>query len=162
MPAAASRQMPTGVLWRALGALAWATLIRSSNGRTAHADEAPGGPLDGISYLVASTLDSGVSVGTDVVPAVTESVAGALQDSPVSLLSAPLPDAVTDGTDGTASGTQVVAPVAVPVDVTGNAIAALGDSAVVGSRKSGEPPIRKDRRLSGRLLRLTWLRRPEG
>jgi hypothetical protein len=37
--------------------------------------------------------------------------------------------ATTSGTDGTASGTQVVAPIAVPVTVGGNAISVLGDSA---------------------------------
>ncbi|TFB91295.1 DUF320 domain-containing protein [Cryobacterium algoricola] len=48
--------------------------------------------------------------------------------------SAPAPaPATTSGSDGTASGTQVVAPVAAPVSVSGNAISVLGDSSSTGS-----------------------------
>lgn len=42
--------------------------------------------------------------------------------------SAPAPN--TDGADGIASGSQVVAPIAAPVTIDGNAIGLLGDSAV--------------------------------
>ncbi len=46
---------------------------------------------------------------------------------------APVPDAVTDGSDSIAGGTQVISPVTAPITVTGNAISVLGTSTVPGS-----------------------------
>ncbi|SCY58555.1 Small secreted domain [Microbacterium sp. LKL04] len=54
----------------------------------------------------------------------TESTYAAAPSAPAS----PAPSATTDGTDGIASGTQVVAPITVPVTVDGNAISVIGDS----------------------------------
>ena len=49
------------------------------------------------------------------------------------------PGATTDGEDGILAGTQVVAPVAAPVTVTGNAISAIGDSSSEGGAAPAAP-----------------------
>ncbi|MEV7632732.1 chaplin family protein [Microbacterium sp. NPDC089318] len=41
---------------------------------------------------------------------------------------APAPDATTDGSDGILGGTQLLAPVTAPVNITGNGISVLGDA----------------------------------
>lgn len=122
MPTAASHRVAPGVLWGTIGALALATLIVLTGGSSAHADEAADGPLDSITNLVGGALDSGADVVSDVVtetvapvvetvlpvaetvlpvaetvvPVVTETVPDVLQDSPVSSLTDPLLDTVSN------------------------------------------------------------------
>ena len=111
----------------------------------AHAADTSGdnGTLSGsqvvadVSTPVQATGNAISAVGdssTAPAPAAAPAVAAAAPAPAPAPASAPAPaPATTSGSDGTASGTQVVAPVAAPVSVSGNAISVLGDSSSTGS-----------------------------
>lgn len=50
------RGVPHAVLWGGIGALAWAALTVLTGGGSAHADEQPKGPLDGLTSVVSETV----------------------------------------------------------------------------------------------------------
>lgn len=77
---------------------------------------------------IAVLGDSLVESGTMAAPAAPGATADAAADA-----------AVTDGSDSLLGGTQVIAPVAAPVAVVGNAISLLGESAVTGGTASSAP-----------------------
>lgn len=116
---------------------------------TATPAEAPAAPV-----AAEPTTDGsdGVASGTQVVPVVTapitigdnaisvlgsSSVEGAEATAGEPVATGPASAPSTDGSDGVASGTQVVPVITAPLTVGGNAIGVLGDSTTTGSAAGG-------------------------
>lgn len=107
---ATRRGVPAGVLWGALGVIAWAAFTVVTGGGSAHADESDDGLLDPLTSLVGDTVST---VTQPLAPVVTQVVAPVVQTvvAPVQQIvpaaAAPVVEAVTQA--------PVVGPVAAPV-----------------------------------------------
>lgn len=66
MRTAASRRIPFAIAWGALGVVAWAAFTILASGGSAHAEEEPDRPLDGLTSLVGSTVGAGADLAADV------------------------------------------------------------------------------------------------
>src|SRR5690606_40255882 len=73
---AASRRIPFAIAWGALGVVAWATFTILASGGSAHAEEEPDRPLDGLTSLVGSPVGAGAGLAADVP---TETVSPAVE-----------------------------------------------------------------------------------
>ena len=110
---ASRRGVPAGVLWGALGVIAWAALTVVTGGGSAHADESDDGILDPLTSLVGDTVSSVTEplapVVTQVVAPVVQTVVAPVQQT-VPAVAAPVVEAVTQA--------PVVGPVAAPAVAT--------------------------------------------
>src|SRR5690606_14140674 len=59
-------RIPFAIAWGALGVVAWATFTILASGGSAHAEEEPDRPLDGLTSLVGSTVGAGADLAADV------------------------------------------------------------------------------------------------
>ena len=97
----------------------------TSSGSTSGADGAASGSQALVDVNVPITVkDTAVSVVGDSTTESTDAAPAAPAPAPAEPAEAPS----TDGTDGVGSGTQVVAPITVPVTVDDTAISVIGDS----------------------------------
>jgi hypothetical protein len=105
--------------------------------------EAPGGQApvstSGSDGILSGTqgivdLDVPVTVGGNAISVIGDSEStGAVTTPPASGGDAGAGEATTDGSDGILGGTQVIAPIDVPVTVGGNAISVIGDTTSTGA-----------------------------
>ncbi|MFS0894683.1 hypothetical protein [Microbacterium sp. 179-I 3D3 NHS] len=121
---ATRRGIPAGVIWGGFGVLAWAALTALTGGGSAHADEQPSGPLDGLTSLVSETVSAVTAPVTPVVEQVVAPVAPVVQQvvAPVApvvqQVVAPVQQAapaVVDTVTETVAQAPVVGSVATPV-----------------------------------------------
>lgn len=112
---ATRRGVPAVVIWGGLGALVWAAFTVLTGGGSAHADEQPDGPLDGLTSLVGETVTSVTAPVVDqvVAPVVTHVAAPVVQAvvAPVQQAAPPVVSTVTQ----TVASVPVVGPAAAPV-----------------------------------------------
>ena len=115
-----------------LGALIGGGLALGGAG-LAHADETSGddGLLSGTQAILG--VDIPVTIGGNAVSVIGDSTSsGATTPAPAPAAPAPAPvaEATTSGDESIGGGTQVVAPITVPVTVGGNAVSVIGDSEI--------------------------------
>jgi len=91
------------------------------------------GVLSGTQALVEVAVPVTVTGNSVAVVGDSASTDATAPQQPAETDAATTPAPVTDGADGVASGTQVVAPVQAPVTVGGNAVSVLGDSTSDGA-----------------------------
>ncbi len=112
---ATRRGIPAAVKWGGLVALAWATLTIFSGGGSAHADEQPDGPLDGLTSVVGETVSAVTApVVTQVIAPVVTQVAAPVVQAVVAPVQQTAPVVVSTVTQTVAS-VPVVGPAATPV-----------------------------------------------
>ena len=107
---ATRRGTPAAVIWGGLGVLTWAALTAFFGGGSAHADEQPDNPLDGLTSLVSNTV---TAVTAPVTPVVTQVVAPVVTQV-VAPVQQALPAVVATVTRPVTQA-PIVAPVTAPV-----------------------------------------------
>ncbi|MEW1962751.1 hypothetical protein AB0269_09850 [Microbacterium sp. NPDC077644] len=119
----ASRRVRGGFAWGAFAVLGWAAFTLLSSTGTAHAEENPDGPLDGITSVVGST----VGAGAEIVGAVVDDVVLPAVDHVAPVVTETLPAAAAPVADAVSTTVQ-----AVPVvrDVVSTAVAPVSDAVV--------------------------------
>src|SRR4051794_19856898 len=121
--------MQTFVKRALLGALIGGGLAFGGAG-LAHAEETSGdnGLLSGTQAVLG--IDVPVAIGGNAVSVIGDSTSsGTATQAPAPAAPvAPAPAATTSGNESIGGGTQVVAPISVPVTVGGNAVSVIGDS----------------------------------
>lgn len=119
----ASRRVRGGFAWGAFAVLGWAAFTLLSSTGTAHAEENPDGPLDGITSVVGST----VGAGAEIAGAVVDDVVLPAVDHVAPVVTETLPAAAAPVADTVSTTVQ-----AVPVvrDVVPAAVAPVSDAVV--------------------------------
>lgn len=119
----ASRRVRGGFAWGAFAVLGWAAFTLLSSTGTAHAEENPDGPLDGITSVVGST----VGAGAEIAGAVVDDVVLPAVDHVAPVVTETLPAAAAPVADTVSTTVQ-----AVPVvrDVVPTAVAPVSDAVV--------------------------------